>query len=105
MGCAKDIVETAGVARFYFSNFPLGHSAGKPFDQASQQKTLRSALALIDSAHVPRTTVVSEQHWSHDDSWEQDFWDISALSDADISKLKAAHEQVRKTAADIKASG
>lgn len=105
MGCARDIVEQAGVPRFHFSNFPLGHSAGKPFDPASQQQTLRNALALVDSADSPRTTRVSPQTWSDDSSWEQDFWDISRLSEADISKLKAAHEQVRQTAADIKANG
>ena len=102
MGCAKDIVEHAGVPRFLFSNFPLGHSAGKPFDTDSQQQTLRDALSLFDSAVAPRTTLTSAQRWSDDDSWEQDFWDISRLSDADIDKLKAAHEQVRQTAANIK---
>ena len=33
MGCAKDIVEHAGVPRFLFSDFPLGNSAGKPHDR------------------------------------------------------------------------
>ena len=102
MGCAKDIVENTRVARFYFSNFPLGHSAGKPFDDVSQQQTVRHALQLIDTATAAETTVVSEQRWSEDDSWEQDFWDISQLNPDDISKLKAAHEQVRKTAATMK---
>ena len=32
MGCAKDIVEHAGVPRFLFSDFPLGNAAGKPHD-------------------------------------------------------------------------
>ena len=32
MGAAKDIVEHCGVPRFLFSDFPLGNSAGKPFD-------------------------------------------------------------------------
>ena len=36
MGAAKDIVEHAAVARFLFSDFPLGNSAGKPHDVASQ---------------------------------------------------------------------
>ncbi len=36
MGCAKDIVEHAAVPRFLFSDFPLGNSAGKPHDEASQ---------------------------------------------------------------------
>ena len=32
MGCAKDIVEHCGVPRFLWSDFPLGNSAGRPFD-------------------------------------------------------------------------
>ena len=36
MGCAKDIVEHAAVPRFLFSDFPLGNSAGRPHDVASQ---------------------------------------------------------------------
>ena len=32
LGCAKDIVELCGVARFVFSDFPLGNAAGKPHD-------------------------------------------------------------------------
>ena len=45
MGCAKDIVEHAAVPRFLFSDFPLGNSAGKPHDAASQAFTLELALA------------------------------------------------------------
>ncbi len=45
MGCAKDIVEHAQVPRFLFSDFPLGNSAGKPHDVASQDRTLELALA------------------------------------------------------------
>ena len=40
MGCAKDIIEHAAVARFLFSDFPLGNSAGKPHDVESQALTL-----------------------------------------------------------------
>src|SRR6202000_2151976 len=50
MGCAKDIVEHSGVARFLFSDFPLGNSAGKPHNVASQDQTLALALRLLESA-------------------------------------------------------
>ena len=105
MGCARDIVENVGVPRLWFSNFPLGHAAGKPSDPQSQKDTLSGALALFNSALEPRTTAISAQRWSDDDSWEADFWDISALDDSAIAKLKAQHEQVRRTAANIKSSG
>ena len=49
MGCAKDIVEHAAVPRFLFSDFPLGNSAGKPHDAASQAFTLELALRVLDA--------------------------------------------------------
>ena len=50
MGCAKDIVEHAAVPRFLFSDFPLGNSAGKPHDPASQAFTLELALRVLETA-------------------------------------------------------
>ena len=47
MGCAKDIVEHAAVPRFLFSDFPLGNSAGKPHDQASQALTFELAMRVL----------------------------------------------------------
>jgi D-proline reductase (dithiol) PrdB len=53
MGCAKDIVEFVGVPRFLFSDFPLGNSAGRPHDQASQNFTLDLSLKLLESVPEP----------------------------------------------------
>ena len=53
MGCAKDIVEHAAVPRFLFSDFPLGNSAGKPHDAASQALTLELALRVLETAPRP----------------------------------------------------
>src|ERR1700742_3414445 len=50
MGCAKDIVEHAGVPRFLFSDFQLGNSAGTPHDVASQAATLELALRVLEVA-------------------------------------------------------
>ena len=61
MGAAKDIIEHCGVPRFLFSDFPLGNSAGKPFDVESQRATLELALRLLESAPAPRTTVQLSQ--------------------------------------------
>src|ERR1700678_1532197 len=66
MGCAKDIVEHAAVPRFLFSDFPLGNSAGKPHDVASQAQTLELALGLLESASGARTTMQSPLRWSAD---------------------------------------
>ena len=37
MGCARDIVEECGVARFVFTDFPLGNPCGKPWDEEMQR--------------------------------------------------------------------
>ena len=64
MGCAKDIVEHVGVPRFLFSDFPLGNAAGRPHDVASQDATLDSRCALLETAPAARTTVQSPLRWS-----------------------------------------
>jgi hypothetical protein len=103
MGCARDIVESAGVARFYWSDFPLGNSAGKPNDIASQTDTLRGALRLFDEATEPRTTAVSPQRWADDETWKLDFMNVDRLSADDIARLKADFQAQKDTASRIKA--
>ena len=98
MGCARDIVENVGVPRFWLSDFPLGHSAGKPFDTASQDDTLSGALALFETATRPNTTQISPQVWAANDAWKADFMDVSKLDHDAIAKLRQSHEAVRATA-------
>ena len=98
MGCARDIVEHVGVPRFYWSDFPLGHSAGKPHDEQSQLETVAGALSMIDTTHAPRTTQVSPQRWAADDAWKEDFMNIDSLSPAQRKALRDAHEQNRLSA-------
>ncbi|MEZ5832522.1 MAG: glycine/sarcosine/betaine reductase selenoprotein B family protein [Dongiaceae bacterium] len=98
MGCAKDIVEHVGVPRFLFSDFPLGNSAGKPHDVASQAATLDLALNLLEQATAPRTTWQSSLRWSADPSWKRDFCNIEKLSPENLTRLRAEHEQHRATA-------
>ena len=80
MGCAKDIVEFVGVPRFLFSDFPLGNSAGRPNDPASQSFTLELALRVLETAPAARTTVQSPLRWSEDPSWKLDYSNIDRLS-------------------------
>jgi hypothetical protein len=98
MGCAKDIVEHAGVPRFLFSDFPLGNSAGKPHDPQSQAMTLDLALSLLQSAPAARTTLQSPLRWSTDAAWKRDFCNIERLSDTERARLRREHEEHRTTA-------
>ncbi len=106
MGCAKDIVEYAGVPRFLFSDFPLGNSAGRPHDTASQALTLELALTLLESASGPRTTMQSPLRWSDDASWKLDYNNVARISPEELDRRRREFEaqkviarQVRDTAA------
>lgn len=98
MGCAKDVVEHAGVPRFLFSDFPLGNSAGKPFDVESQRQTLELALQLLESASGPRTTVQSPQRWSEDPSWKLDYSNAARLSPEEIAARRRAFDAAKADA-------
>jgi D-proline reductase (dithiol) PrdB len=88
MGCAKDIVEHCGVPRFLFSDFPLGNSAGKPHDQASQDATLELALKLLESAIGPRTTLQSPQRWNEDGRWKMDYNNLEQIGEVELKRRR-----------------
>ena len=71
MGAARDIVETCGVPRFMFVDFPLGNPCGEPFAVDQQRALLGQALDLLENATGPRTTRVAEYAWSHGEDWKQ----------------------------------
>jgi D-proline reductase (dithiol) PrdB len=100
MGCAKDIVEHCGVPRFLFSDFPLGNSAGRPFDVESQTQTLELALRLLDGAPAARTTVQSPLRWSADASWKRDYNDLGQLSPEAIAERRKEFDVVKAVARD-----
>ncbi len=102
MGCARDIVEHVGVARFLFSDFPLGNSAGKPFDEESQRATLASALSLLETATGPRTTVVSPQRWNADAAWKDDYLNIDALPADELARRRTEFAQQKAVAQRIR---
>ncbi|HXU25340.1 MAG TPA: hypothetical protein VN697_15055 [Tepidiformaceae bacterium] len=85
MGCARDIVEHAGVARLLFNDYPLGNSAGRPHDVENQRAALALALQLLESATAPRTTVQSPFRWAPDAAWKRDFYNL------DLSAEQIAH--------------
>ena len=103
LGCAKDIVELAGVPRFLFSDFPLGNAAGRPHDVASQDTTVALALRLLESAAGPRTTLQSPLRWSDDASWKLDYSNVARLSAEEIAIRRAVFDQQRRIAQRMKA--
>lgn len=102
MGCAKDIVEFAGVPRFLFSDFPLGNSAGKPKDPQSQAQTLEMALRVLESAAGPRTTMQSPLRWSANPDWKLDFSNIDQMSPAEVARRRAEFDKGKEVAKKVR---
>jgi hypothetical protein len=98
MGCAKDIVEHCGVPRFLWSDFPLGNSAGRPFDVESQAQTLELALRVLESAPGARTTVQSPLRWSADAAWKRDYLDLTKLTPEKIAERRKEFDEVKAVA-------
>jgi len=77
IGSARDIVEECGVARFLFTDFPLGNPCGRPWDKEMQRAIMEMALDLLQSARQPRTTVQAPFIWSEDETWRTVFMHVS----------------------------
>jgi hypothetical protein len=105
MGCAKDIVEHCGVPRFLFSDFPLGNSAGKPFDVESQRATLELALKVLERAPAPRTTVQNPLRWSDDPAWKRDFSNIDNMPAEEIARRRQAFDEQKAIAQSKREAG
>ena len=102
MGCALDIVEHCGVPRFFFSDFPLGNSAGRPHRPEEQRHGLLMALQLLETATAPRHTVQSPYIWADDHAWKADYSNLDKLTPEDIAKRRAAFDQGKTQAKAIR---
>jgi D-proline reductase (dithiol) PrdB len=102
MGCAKDIVEHAAVPRFLFSDFPLGNSAGKPQDPASQAQTLELALRVLETAPGPQTTVQSPLRWSKDAAWKRDYNNVALLSAEELARRRREFDAQKEVARGLR---
>ena len=102
VGSARDIVEECGVARFLFSDFPLGNPCGKPYDIPMQGEIAGRALDLLESATMARTTVQLPYVWDEDASWKDRYARVDPVRAA---KLKAAGDARRARQQAAKAQG
>ncbi len=96
MGSARDIVEECGVARFVFTDFPLGNPCGKPRDAAMQHTILGIALDLLERAWVPRTTVQTPFCWAND-AWRDSFMRVDESNRESLARV--GEERRRRQAA------
>jgi acyl-CoA synthetase (AMP-forming)/AMP-acid ligase II len=104
MGAALDIVEHVGVPRFLFSDLPLGHSAGLPYDTASQDASVRAALDVLEQASQARTTQRNAVRWPGDPDWKRHYLSIEGLTPEDIARLRAENDAIKATAQHVRDS-
>ena len=102
LGAALDIVEHCGVPRLLFSDLPLGHAAGLPYDLASQEATLRAAIDVLRDATQARTTVRNPLRWPGDPDWKRHYLSVEGLSAQDIARLRAENDRIKATAQQVR---
>ncbi len=98
MGTAKDIVEHAAVARFLFSDFPLGNAAGRPHDISSQDATLELAFRVLESAIAARTTVQNPLRWNADGLWKNDYLNLEQIGPEELARRRAEFDREKEKA-------
>jgi D-proline reductase (dithiol) PrdB len=99
MGSARDIVEECGVARFVFTDFPLGNPCGRPWDAEMQRAIVGNALMLLERAWMSRTTVQTPFRWEND-AWREAFMRVDA---SNREALARQGEERRRRQAEAKA--
>jgi D-proline reductase (dithiol) PrdB len=98
MGCARDIVEECGVARFVFTDSPLGNPCGKPWETEMQGSIVGSALNLLDRAWMPRTTVQTPFRWDND-AWRDAYMRVD---ESNREAFAREGEERRRRQAEVK---
>lgn len=94
VGSARDVVEHCGVARFLFTDFPLGNPCGHPWDRAMQEAIVRQAIGLLETAEGPRTTVRAPFGWKESDpEWRARY---GRVDPAERARLLALGEERRR---------
>ena len=101
LGSALDIVEHCGVARFAFSDFPLGNPCGKPYDRAMQREIVAAALTLFETATQVRTTRRLPHRWGDDETWRDRYMAFDATQREELRRRgeerKAQRQALRDT--------
>ena len=98
MGSARDVVEECGVARFVFTDFPLGNPCGKPWDAGMQRSIVGTGLDMLERAWMARTTVQTPFTWGNDE-WRDAFMRVD---DRNREALARAGEERRRLQAEAK---
>jgi hypothetical protein len=69
LSSAYDLTALVKPPRSFFVNYPLGHTAGKPFDGENQMAILKSALGRAGEITEPGTIMELPLVWD-DPTWQ-----------------------------------
>ena len=72
LGSALDIFESGRPPRATFVDYPLGHSAGKPFDSADQLGIVRAALQGLETMTRPGEIRALPNQWDAQGEWRSE---------------------------------
>ena len=104
IGSAQDIVETVGVPRFVFVDYPLGNPLGKPGDAAEQLAVSEAALGLVASAVGPRTTQRLDLEWGTDD-WRANYMHVGPDNAAALAEAGRVRREKQRGASKAPKTG
>lgn len=71
LGSAHDILAAGRPPRAVFLDYPLGHSAGRPFARDEQYQVVRAAVTALERIAAPGTIEILPYRWAADDSWQR----------------------------------
>ena len=71
IGSAIDILEAGRPPRAVFVDYPLGHTAGKAFDEADQDGIVLAALRGLETFTSPGQLETLPNRWDSDGAWQQ----------------------------------
>jgi hypothetical protein len=75
LASARDITASAFPPRALFVNYPLGNTAGRPFDPANQRAIVSQTLDVLETATRPGVIVDTPHRWRQDDGWMERVYD------------------------------
>ena len=70
LASALDIIEAGNPPRAVFLDYPLGHTAGRPFDKENQRAVIRDALDAFATIHTPGAIEHLNYRWSDNEDWK-----------------------------------
>ena len=71
MASARDIIQAGKPPRATFVDYPLGHTAGKPFNPDDQLAIISQGLIALETMRVTGRIHRLPNRWSADDAWKQ----------------------------------